>query len=391
MIWRRRPGLAAAALGALAGLGALAAPTDAGPVRVRLWNGTTSAPGTADLLTLYRLSDGMEPVAQVETPGAETVLEAPEDGAGPAMAPWLVQATWRGVNYNQPVRLGPDGGADVTIEVYEPFETWDERIGLTTWRALYRRIPADIAAGDRLRVDQIFVVANRSDPPRTFVADAGTLRFRLPPEDLMIGFPTVSATGTSGMPTPQSPFPVADAPGGINDHAVRTPFKPGETEVVLSYEVRYPEEFHEARLVAPRASPEMLLLASPSDIALSLPGDATGAEAAAWEILEPDGDADLAVARRRDLDEGETVRLVLSGGSLPAPARGTAGRGTDGAPPALPPLNPSGAAAGPAAGAIGDLPDPTLPGKWAVALLMAAALGFGLLHRAIGGGQAKDT
>ena len=37
-------------------------------------------------------------------------------------------------------------------------------------------------------------------------------------------------------------------------------------------------------------------------------------------------------------------------------------------------------------GSVGLLPDPTIASKWALALLMAAALGFGLLHRAFGGG-----
>lgn len=396
--WRFLGGALLAAAAPFA-LGATPA-ASAGPVRVTLRNGTTGAAGRADLVTLYRLGAGMEPVASVENPVGEALLEAPEDTGPDASGgprPYLAQATYAGVNYNQPIRLAPDGSAAVTVTVYDGFDRWDEqRIGLTTWRALYRRLPP----GDRpdaLRADHIFVIENRSDPPRTFVGDTETLRFRLPPETALLGVPTVSATGATGVPVPQSPFAVsaADAPG--NDYAIRTAFKPGETEIVLSYEVRYPDERHEASLVAPRDSPEVMLLAQPPDIELSLPPDAAGAAAAGWEILGPDEEAGLTVARKRGVAAEEPVRMVFSGGSRPTPTAtgaNTRGTGPFSAPPArpgtpaLPPVESpaSEGEAGAEVGTVGLLPDPTRAGKWAIALLMAAALGFGLLHRVFGGG-----
>ena len=364
---RPAAGLIAAALIALPLL------ADAAPVRVHLRNGTTGGPGSADLLTLYRLGQGMEPVASLENPGAEAVLEAPDGGAAAGARPFLLQATYRGVNYNQPLQLDADGGGEATLTVYDPFGEWRAPdIGLSTWRALYRRLPG---AGESLRVDHIFIVENRSDPPRTFSGEAETLRFRLPPEALLLEVPTVSATGETGMPVPQSSFPV----GADGDYAIRTAFKPGETEIVLSYEVRYDGERHEAALIAPRASPEVLLLASPPDIRLEIPPGA----APGWEILGPDRNAGLTAARKFEVAAGEAVGMVFSGGSIPAPAAGSR---------PLPALvnEPEGggtAAGGATVGTVGLLPDPTRASKWALALLMAAALGFGLLHRAFGGGD----
>lgn len=333
----------------------------AGPVRVRLVNGTTGEPARVELVTLYRLGEAMDPVASAQDAGPEVVLEAPDDGSP---RPWLVQASYRGVNYNEPIRLGPDGSADLALTVYDPFSEWTEPdIGLVTWRALYRRLPR--SAGDALRADHILVVENRTDPPRTFIADE-TLRFSVPDEPVRRGFPSVSATGATGMPVPQSPFPV----GSSGEWAIRTAFKPGETELILNWEVAYDSERHEVRLLAPRASPEVMLLASPPDISLELPAGA----APGWELLGADDAAGLTAARKFDVAAGEPVALILSGGSVSSETTAT-GR-------ALPPVE-SATNGESQVGTVGRLPDPTLASKWAIALLMAAALGFGLLHRAL--------
>ena len=275
------------------------------------------------------------------------------------------------MNYNAPVRLTPGDTTEAAIVVYDPFDAWSEpEIGLSTWRALYRRMPGQPGA---LRVDHIFVVNNRTEPPRTFIHDDETLRFRLPPADLLLELPTVSSTGETGMPVPQSSFAVGDE----GDYAIRTAFKPGETEIVLSYAVAYEDERYEAQLLAPRASPEVLLLASPVDVTLELPpGSPPG-----WEILGPDESSGLVASRKFGIAAGEPVGMIFSGGTPPPPTAPTAPGGRP-----LPGLVAESEAERGAVGTIGVLPDPTRGSKWALALLMAAALGFGLLHRAFGGG-----
>ncbi len=343
---------------ALLGLAATAA---AGPVRVTLRNGTTGGPGSAELLTLYRLQEGMEPVATLENPGAEALLDGPDTGGA---QPFLIQATFGGVNYNQPIRLAPDGSGEATLTVFDAFSEWDdEAIALTTWRVLYRRAPG----GERLRVDHILLVSNQTNPPRTFRDSEESFRMLVPPEGVRIGFPEMSATGETGMPVPQSLFPVEDG-GGF---ASRTSFKPGETEIVFSYEVDYAEARHEVSLLAPRSSPEVLLLASPEDITLTLPEDAP----AGWSLLGPDSSAGLTAARKFGVLAGEPVRMVLSGGSVPPPAGGN---------PALPPVAEPGEGGNPV-GTIGLLPDPSRRTHWILGMLMAAALAFGLLHRVFSG------
>ena len=341
------------------------------PVQVTIVNGTTQGPASADLVTLYRLGQGMEPVDQIENPDAQVTLEAPDEAAAAGgIRPFLLQATYRGVNYNAPVRLTPGETTEAAIVVYDPFDAWNEpEIGLSTWRALYRRMPGE---RDALRVDHIFVVDNRTEPPRTFIP-----RRRDPALPAAAGgpaarTPTVSSTGETGMPVPQSSFAVGDE----GDYAIRTAFKPGETEIVLSYAVAYEGERYEARLIAPRASPEVLLLASPLDIDLELPPGAPPG----WEVLGPDQEARLTAARKFSVAAGEAVGMIFSGGT-PSPAATTPGGRQ------LPGLVAQSEEERSAVGTVGRLPDPTIASKWALALLMAAALGFGLLHRAFGGGR----
>ena len=60
------------------------------PVRVTIVNGTTQEPASVDLVTLYRLGQGMEPVDQVENPDAQThprsprLATAPDRESGPS-------------------------------------------------------------------------------------------------------------------------------------------------------------------------------------------------------------------------------------------------------------------------------------------------------------------
>ena len=157
------------------------------------------------------------------------------------------------------MRLTPGETTEAAIVVYDPFEEWnDTDIGLSTWRALYRRMPGE---RDALRVDQILrggqphrpaphLHQRRRDPAvpaaaRRHAPRAPDHQFDRRDRDAGV---------------PQSSFAVGDE----GDYAIRTAFKPGETEIVLSYAVAYEGERYEAALIAPRASPEVLLLASRS-------------------------------------------------------------------------------------------------------------------------------
>ena len=62
------------------------------PVRVTLVNGTTQVGASVDLVTLYRLGQGMEPVDSVENPAEQVTLEAPDQDSAGELPPLAASA-----------------------------------------------------------------------------------------------------------------------------------------------------------------------------------------------------------------------------------------------------------------------------------------------------------
>jgi hypothetical protein len=260
--------------------------------------------------------------------------------------PMLLQVTSQGVNYNEPVRFGRGYEADVEITLYDVVREWkDGDLELTTARILYRR------EGDRLLVDEVYVVANRTNPKKTYHDPERGFRFYLPTSSLR-ELRSVSARGESGMPVPQQAAPLPDGSG----YVTRTAFKPGETEVVVSYEVDYGANGYqvESRVFYPL--PEYYVFVAPTDIEI---------EAQGFENLGPEPEGRFVALRKRDVTPDTPLRLTLSGGSASSAASSGGGETAASA--------PSGNAQ------IEIIPDGTHYSKAVVVMFMAAALAFGLL------------
>ncbi|HSF16634.1 MAG TPA: hypothetical protein VLK65_13890 [Vicinamibacteria bacterium] len=310
-----------------------------GILRVRLVNGTTGGQGAAEKITLFRLSGGMVPLKELgPVEGAVTIEDIEVEGE----RPMLLQANYRGVSYNEPVLFGRGYEAEVELTVYEVVEDWDEaRLELASARYVYRR------QGDRLLVDKIYVVQNRTEPPLTYYNPNGTFRFGLPSSELL-ELHSVSAQGSSGMPVPQQASPL---PGG-EGYVTKTAFKPGETEIVASYSVSYAGGSYRLDERTFYDHPETYVFTAPPDITV----DAEG-----WEDLGTEPQGRFAAIRKLKVPRGSNLSVVLRGGS-------------DAAVDA-----PSEVANESPRGSVTRIPDTTRAAKWIVITLMAAALGYGLL------------
>ena len=319
-----------------------------GVLTVRLTNGTTGAPGAAQKVTLFRLRQEMIPAKELgAVEGTFEITDIEVEG----QRPMLLQVTSAGVNYNQPIRFGRGYEAEADVTVYDTLDRWDTSvIELAENRSLYRR------DGDRVRVDKVFVVRNTTSPPRTYYNPGGTFRFNMPTETL-IEMRSVQASGSSGMPVPQQASVLPDGLG----YVTKTAFKPGDTEIVVSYDVRYDDGRLEVQEQAFYPVREIGVFVAPADIDVEAPGWTQG--------VEPEGRyTALAI---RDVKAGTPVNFTLTGGSARAnlPIGGESSSTGGG----------GGGNAASSQGTITLLPDATSSSKWVLVVLMAAALGYGLL------------
>jgi hypothetical protein len=325
-----------------------------GVVRGTIENGTTGGPGQAEKVTLIHLSSGMEPIRTEESVSGSFTLEGFEVSGE---TPYLLQVTSGGVHYNQPINFGRGYEANVAVTVFDVTSDWKD-VTVSTARYLVRR------EHDRLRIDKLFVIDNKTEPKKTLYDPDGTFRFVIPPD--VAELRSVSASSESGMPVPQSASPLPDGSG----YVTRTAFKPGTTDFSVSYDVEYKPEGYRFEDQAFYPLPELLVLVAPADIEL----DADG-----WEALGPEPDGRFNVLRRTNVSAGTPLEIFLSGGSEHAED-----------------LIPSSSSEGESAATGGQsqitvLPDPTSAQKWIVVTLMAAALAYGLLASLIAAPEATRT
>ena len=351
-------GVAAMALGFTVYWGApslLSAQPRGGILRGTIVNGTNGGPGSGEKVTLFKLSSGMEPIKTAENVSGTFVLENIEIAGE---APYLLQITYQGVNYNQPVSFGRGYEAEASFTVYDATDNWED-VKITTARYLLRR------EHERLRVDKLFVIENRTSPPKTLFDPEGTFRFFIPPN--VVELRSVSATSSSGMPVPQPASPDPDGRGFFT----RTAFKPGTTDVTVSYDAPYSDtEGYEFRDTAFFPLAEAMILVAPADIEL---------EAEGWENRGPDPDGRFVVLYRSDVAAETPLEVNLSGGSEVAADL-------------IPSSSMGGKGGGESSGArITVLPDSTSAQKWIIVTLMAAALMYGLLSALVSTPSSGDS
>ncbi len=338
---RRRAFLVA--LGLVASAPASAQPRG-GILKVRLVNGTTGGAGSAEKVTLFRLRNEMIPEKESgAVEGSFEIADIEVEGE----RPMLLQVTFQGVNYTEPVRFGRGYEAEVEVTVYDVMREWNDRdLEVATARVLYRR------EGDRLLVDEVYVVQNRTSPKKTYHDPERGFRFYLPTSSLR-ELRSVSARGESGMPVPQQAAPLPDGSG----YFTRTAFKPGETEVVVSYEVNYGEEGYRMESRVFYTLPEYYVFVAPTDVNI---------EAQGWEPLGPEPEGRFVAFRKRDVTPETTLQMSLSGGSASSASSSN-------------PEGARGASAGGDNAQVAIIPDRTHYSKAVVVMFMAAALAFGLL------------
>jgi hypothetical protein len=253
-------------------------------------NGTTGKPGAGVEVVLIQLQGGMQPVANTKTDAAgQFTFDNPNIGA----QPMLIRAVYKGVNFHQPL---PPGKDSISVDVFEP-----------TGDAKTISVPSHVVIfqpnGAKLIVGEEYGVRNDSNPPQAFFRTDGNFETLLPDKAEL---KQIAASGPSGMPVVQAPIDK-----GKNKYAIAFAFRPGESEVRLSYEVPYPNNITTVKLPTIYGGGRLLVVAPPS---VQLAGD--GLQLAGQE-------QGMNIYERSSVAAGTTVSVKLSG-TAPPPAAANA-------------------------------------------------------------------
>jgi hypothetical protein len=283
----------AGCLAALLALLGFAATSQAGTVHGTVNNGTTGKPGAGVEVVLIQLQGGMQPIANTKTDGAgQFSFDNPSIGA----QPMLVRAVYKGVNFHQPL---PPGKDSVSVEVFEP--TGDAKtISVPSHVVIFQPNGATLIVGEE------YGVKNDSKPPQAFFRTEGNFEAMLPDKAEL---KQMAASGPSGMPVVQAPIDK-----GKNKYAIAFAFRPGESEVRLSYEVPYPNSSATVKL--PTAYAGRLLVVAPPSVQLT--GD--GLEMAGQE-------QGMNIYERSNVAAGTMITVTLSGTAPPPSAANSGGMG----------------------------------------------------------------
>jgi hypothetical protein len=186
-------------------------------------NGTSGSPVPNQKLQLLMPRGGMQQVATAVTDASGHFTITSSDVTTNSF--YLLQASFKDVNYHAPVKFASDGEARVNITVYNATRTTPP-VRIESARIILR------AEGSKVHVQEMFAVRNSADPPHSYVNIDGTFLFHVanPADD-----PTAAVAGLMNMPLPQ-PVNPGKGPG---DYYIQYPLKPGMTVMMVAYDADY--------------------------------------------------------------------------------------------------------------------------------------------------------
>lgn len=221
---------------------ALAAVAHAGTLSGIVINRTTGKPEPNVALDLLSPTQGMTELATA-TSDAGGHFSVTKDSIG--MAPVLLRATFHDVSFNT---FAPPGRPSVEVEVYDISKD-AKTISLSSHIVIFQ------PQGDKLIGAEEYEVTNASQPPAAYFRSEGNFDFAIP-ENATLG--QVSTTSAMGMSVAQ-----ASIEKGKGRFAIAYAFRPGQTNLRLSYELPYPNNAASLKLLATYAGAKLLVVVPP--------------------------------------------------------------------------------------------------------------------------------
>jgi hypothetical protein len=268
----------------------LASAAPAGTAGGTVINRTTGRPAPNVELTLLDLQAGMAEVASSKS-DAQGQFSFTSDAIG--RGPMLIRATYQGVTFNTAL---PPGRPVAEIEVFDVSKD-PKTITVASHIVIFQPRDGNLLVGEE------YVVQNNSQPAQAFFRTEGNFDFAIPPNAKL---DQISTTSSTGMPVTQTPI---DKGKGRNSMAYA--FRPGETNIRLSYQMPYPGNSAKVQLPASYPGVKMLVVAPPG---MTITGDGLSA---------PGQEQGMMVFSHEPLPAKSVLTVSVSGvGSAPPAADG---------------------------------------------------------------------
>jgi hypothetical protein len=226
----------------------LAATARAGTLSGTVVNRTTGKPAPDVDLTLLSPTQGMRILGSAKS-DAQGRFVVTNEAIG--MAPTLIRATYHDVSFNT---FAPPGRPVVDVEIYD-ISKEPKTVTVASHIVIFQ--PRD---GKLIGAEE-YEVQNNSQPPIAFFRADGNFNFAIP-ENGSLG-PVTTTSSETGMPVNQ-----ASIEKSKGHYAISYPFRPGQTNVRLSYELPYAN--NSATLALPAVYPGVkLLVVAPPGVNIS--------------------------------------------------------------------------------------------------------------------------
>jgi pyruvate/2-oxoglutarate dehydrogenase complex dihydrolipoamide acyltransferase (E2) component len=262
-------------------------------------NRTTGKPAPNVELSLIDLQAGMAEVASSKS-DAQGQFTFTSDAIG--RGPMLIRATFQGVTFNTAL---PPGRPVAEVEVYDVSKD-PKTITVVSHIVIFQPRDGNLLVGEE------YIVQNNSQPAQAFFRTEGNFDFAIPPTAKL---DQISTTSSTGMAVTQAPIDK-----GKGHNSIAYAFRPGETNIRLSYQMPYPGNTAKVQLPATYPGVKMLVVAPPG---MTVTGDGLSA---------PGQEQGMMVFSHEPLAAKAVLTVSVSGvGSAPQAA--DAGTADDQAPP----------------------------------------------------------
>lgn len=267
----------------------LAAAAHAGTLSGTVINRTTGKPEPNIDLDLLSPTAGMVELATAKS-DAQGRFSVTKDNIG--MAPILVRATFHDVSFNT---FAPPGRPEVEVEIFDISKD-PKTISVPSHVVIFQPENGKLVGAEE------YTVQNASQPPHAYFRTEGNFDFAIP-ENGTLG--QVATTATMGMAVTQ-----ASIDKGKGRYAIAFAFRPGQTNVRLSYELPYVNNSATLKLPATYPGAKLLVVVPPG---VTLTGD--GLTSAGQE-------QGMMVYTHDPLPAKGVLSVSLSGEGSPQPAGG---------------------------------------------------------------------